>query len=397
MFILYYNSTLRHTPMIFSEQQMLSALWNDYKRRYLEPITYRTIDRQRGNVTTSEGQSYTMLRAAWLGDKDVFDGAWLWTQEHLGRPTDALFAWLFGQRADGSWGILHEENGSVSASDANVDIALALIFAYARWQEDAYLDSARAILADIWEYEVVTIGGVPYLAANNVEKRLDKREVVVNPSYLAPYAYRIFAEVDPDRPWMRLVDGSYALIERSMQEPLGGVEPAGLPPDWIEIDRVTGALRVPRSQELTTNYGFDAIRTPWRLALDWQWFGEERARDTLGKMSMLEDAWKRDGRILSVYARDGSPLEAYETPAAYGTAIGYFLVREPRLAEEIYRAKLLPLYNPDVNAWRTPLSYYDDNWAWFGIALYTNQLPNLAAGATFPSARGAPRTLLSGI
>src|SRR3989344_1629933 len=29
--------------------------------------------------------------------------------------------------------------------------------------------------------------------------------------------------------------------------------------------------------------------------------------------------------------------------------------------------------------WAMPLSYYADNWTWFGIALYNRQLPNLAA------------------
>jgi hypothetical protein len=37
------------------------------------------------------------------------------------------------------------------------------------------------------------------------------------------------------------------------------------------------------------------------------------------------------------------------------------------------------LFNPDTNTWKEELSYYDNNWAWFGIALYNNLLPNLTA------------------
>jgi hypothetical protein len=36
------------------------------------------------------------------------------------------------------------------------------------------------------------------------------------------------------------------------------------------------------------------------------------------------------------------------------------------------------LFSPDSNTWKITLGYYDDNWAWFGIALYNNLLPNLA-------------------
>ena len=32
---------------------------------------------------------------------------------------------------------------------------------------------------------------------------------------------------------------------------------------------------------------------------------------------------------------------------------------------------------PDFQDWKTPLGYYDDNWAWFGIALYNNFLDDL--------------------
>src|SRR3989338_2078064 len=51
------------SPIVFSEQRMLYLLWEGYKEEYLEPETWRTLDKQRNNITTSEGQSYTMLRS----------------------------------------------------------------------------------------------------------------------------------------------------------------------------------------------------------------------------------------------------------------------------------------------------------------------------------------------
>ena len=105
--------------LTFSPTELLAATWQSYKALYVD-ATYRTIDKQRG-VTTSEGQSYTMLRAVWMGDKATFDGSWKWTRENLARETDNLFAWLWGAKSDGTNGVLSPN----SASDADSDIALA--------------------------------------------------------------------------------------------------------------------------------------------------------------------------------------------------------------------------------------------------------------------------------
>ena len=52
------------------------------------------------------------------------------------------------------------------------------------------------------------------------------------------------------------------------------------------------------------------------------------------------------------------------------------MVTNPELAEDLYEKKLVSLYNPDTFRWREPLSYYETNWAWFGIALYNGFLQN---------------------
>ena len=50
----------------------LQASWDAYKDRYLHANGY-VLDRTRGNgEVTSEGQSYALLRAAWLDDRAAF-------------------------------------------------------------------------------------------------------------------------------------------------------------------------------------------------------------------------------------------------------------------------------------------------------------------------------------
>ncbi|MBX4198392.1 hypothetical protein KW782_03600 [Candidatus Parcubacteria bacterium] len=382
-FVAYKNSSKRQVPIIFSPRGELLALWEEYKKEYLEPGTFRVLDKQKDFVTTSEGQSYAMLRAVWLGDKETFDNVWQWTKDNMRRSDNQLFSWLFGRLPDGTYGILKDQGGLNTATDADVDIALALVFASSRWNEDEYLGDAYVIIDKIWDEEVVTIGGKPYLAANNLEKGAPTN-IVINPSYFAPYAYRLFSHLDPDHPWMQLVDTSYDVIDRSLDSNLNTSSSAGIPPDWIFMNKRTGAISAPQNKDLTTNMSFDALRMPWRIALDWQWYKEPRAEKVLTKMKFLSDEWNNNSLLFTNYTHDGEPALRNQSAAFYGGTIGYFMVADPDAGKMIYDNKLQILFNPDTNNWKVKLGYYDDNWAWFGIALYNDLLPNLAEQITKP-------------
>lgn len=394
LFVAYMQGSKRQIPLVFSNKEMLEGLWNSYKDTYLEPETYRTLDKSRDNLTTSEGEAYTMLRAVWVGDRDIFDKSALWSKNNLKRKNDNLYSWLFGKRSDGTYGVITEQGGQNSASDADTDIALAYVFAYARWKDEAYLSKARLILSDIWKYEVIYVGNKPYLAADNVEKKVEKSSVLMNPSYFAPYAYRIFAEVDKKHPWSDLVATSYDVILKSITLPLNKGQSAKLPPDWIEMNKATGNIFASGSRNLSTNYSFDAMRVPWRVALDYLWNRDFRAVDALSHMKILDSIWESERVLGSSYSHDGKLVLPVETPSFYGANIGYFLLASPQNATEMYKEKLLALYDPDRDSWKDDLSYYDSNWAWFGIALYNDELPNLAKG-TFENAANASEVSLS--
>ncbi|MES2437348.1 MAG: glycosyl hydrolase family 8 [Patescibacteria group bacterium] len=378
-FVAYKNSPKRQVPIIFSPRTELLTLWEAYKQEYIEKGSFRVLDKQKDSITTSEGQSYAMLRAVWLDDKPTFDGVWKFTKDNLQhKEGDKLFAWLFGKQPDGSYGIMTSQGGQNSATDADTDIALALIFASARWNNQDYLNEAKLILDSVWAHEVVDIKGRPYLVANNLEKN-SPTTMVVNPSYFSPYAYRVFAKVDPTHNWMGLVDTSYEVLEKSMAAPLDQTKSANIPPDWIFLDKTNGAILPPKAENLSTNFGYDALRTPWRIALDWQWFEEPRAKALLTDMKFLSEQWNSNSVLYVPYKHNGEPAEKHQSAAFYGGTIGYFMVADPENAKVIYDNKLQVLYNPDTNSWKVKLGYYDDNWVWFGIALYNNLLPNLAA------------------
>lgn len=135
---------------------VLQAAWGGYKQTFVQGG--RVIDPTRGGITTSEGQSYALLRAVWMADRSSFDTVWRWTAANLQVRGDGLFASLWGG------GSVQDHN---SASDADSDIALALLYAGRRFGDQAYTTAARTVLDGMWRSDVVAVGGMNVLTAGN--------------------------------------------------------------------------------------------------------------------------------------------------------------------------------------------------------------------------------------
>ena len=357
---------------------LLNALWRSYQQQNWN-TNGRTYDPQNSNVTTSEAQGYTMLRAVWSDDRTTFDQTWQWTAAHLER-SDKLFGWRYGRLPGGTDGILTSEGGENTASDADVDIATALLLASSQWHDQQYRTSARDVIAAIWNQEVIAAHGRLYLAADNLEKQSQLPTFVVNPSYLAPYAFRLFDRLDSSHSWSRLADDSYYFLQSVGSARLGGKNSAGLPPDWVAVDRRTGVLRASPNPGQTTDFGYNAFRVLWRVGLDWQWFHPDAAQQTFKSYGILNAEWQKHHSLAAVYGHDGTPKVAYESLALYGGTLGYFDATSSDTADDIVRTKIEPLYDPTHHQLKSTLSYYDNNWVWFGLALYENKLPDLVAG-----------------
>jgi len=355
--------------------KILSRSWESYKRVFVRDGNH-SIDPNQSNNTTSEGQSYIMLRSVWMNDKSTFDKTWDWTRINL-KNENEVFAWKWGKGSSDQEGVLDVG----SATDADTDIALSLIFAYKRWGEQAYLDSAKSLLASIWITDVKFFRGAYYIIPGNWA--MGNRALTINPSYLSPYAYRIFAQVDTDHPWDRLTDTAYEILKGCMTSPLFiGDNPVNLPPNWCQMDENGVFSRAEESGLESTDYSYDAVRTMWRLALDFKWNSEPRAKELLdlsGKF--LQDKWRNDGKILVGYTHNGDPWEEYESVLGYSMSLVNFSITSFEMADQIFNDKIMDKFYEDFDMrssyWEDSKNYYIQNWAWFGTALYSDKLPNL--------------------
>jgi endo-1,4-beta-D-glucanase Y len=351
---------------------LLSLTWNTYKADF---ITGEGRVRDRPPVgwdeTTSEGQAYALLRAVWIDDRPTFDQVWAWTRDHLRPRGDSLLSWLWGPDHHGGFGVL----SASSATDADEDAALALVLAGRRWNNDGYLADARQMLLDIWNKEVVRSEGTYYVAAGDWAGN-SGQQVVVNPSYLAPYAYRVFAEIDRARPWRAVAASSYLVLGQCSGARLNATRSVGLPPNWCRIDTRDGAAR-PYAGKDADRFGFDAFRVLWRVALDYEWYRSADALAYLRQTGFLRAQWKAHRRLAAQYTHDGVPVFGEgEEPFVYAAELGYFLVVDEAAGQTILQDEVQStLYRRGTVAyWGSRYNYYGQNWTWFGVALSRHAL-----------------------
>ena len=204
----------------------------------------RVVRHDQGSDTVSEGQAYAMLVAAAIGDRDRFDAVWGWTRKNLARR-DGLFAW-------------HWEDGRVvddgAATDADLDVARALLMAARRFGEPRLRKLGAATATAVLERETVVAGGQRVLVAG--PWATGTTPYVVNPSYFAPAAFTRFAAVTGERRWLQARKDSLTLLRR-LRHPR-----TGLVPDWARVRADGHPVRANGlgDEDRTPRSGYDAVR-----------------------------------------------------------------------------------------------------------------------------------------
>ncbi len=352
-------------PPSTAHKELLEESWDIYREQFIQ-ADGRVIDYEDSDRSTSEGQAYAMLRAVLIDDPKTFIATLDWAEKNLhrlsetGAYNDQLWAWKWGQAKPGKWGPIDKN----FASDADIDAITALIIGSRRWNRPEYLELARTKLRDLWRYSTYQVpGGMRYLLPGPLESfSPSPTTIILNPSYFAPYAFRLFAQVDPDRDWMSLVKSSYDALEKSSK-----VSAVGLPSDWIALDTKTGKYQPLASQSnIQSVYSFDAYRVWWRVAWDAAWFNAPEAQAYLRTSTQhLEKQWRQQKRLSARIDLQGNPTVKYEATSQYAMLYPAFRLFSPDIATQLLEEKLLPQYKQGI--WDDESAYYTQNLAWIGL------------------------------
>ncbi len=319
----------------------------------------RIIDYERGDITTSEGQSYIMLRSLIMSDRKTFDLSWEWTKNNLQRK-DKLFAWLWGENEFGEYKILDEN----SASDADVDIAFALILAYEKWKNYDYLTHSIPIINSIWDKETKNVG--EYLVLMPGVSQTEQQKIEVNPSYFSPYAFKVFQKYDDLHDWNLVVESSYYYLNK-----LAETTETGLAPDWflIEDDKIV------LENSKRSDFSYDAIRVFLRTYLDYEKTKDKRALEILKTSDFFVDKWTKSKTFYTNYRQNGKLRDKNIFIGARAIIVNAIMTYDENLAKEMYKADVEP-FILNENYWDNKKDYYGKNLSWFAYLLYQEKNKN---------------------
>jgi len=259
-------------PKVHAEEWkwVLDKTWEGIKKRNIDAYTTGLVHRPKSEApgdAVSEGVGYGMLLALYANDQSYFDKIYKAAKQY---NLNACNNWRVNK--DGSTA------GTGSASDADEDIAAALVLADKLVQKGEWLDTKNNYNSEA-KNAVDCVRG--QLSGNGALKPGDGWGWgVYNPGYFAPAWYRVFKTVDASNAttWDMAVNRSYELL--AMNPGFG----KGLVPDWVDgnaqpLDNGPGYNAYLKGQ----SFFKDAIRMLWRVATDVIWFPNEHPETSTGR------------------------------------------------------------------------------------------------------------------
>jgi len=337
--------------------------WNRFVDRFMQ-ADGRVIDITYERKSTSEGQSYGLFFALVANQRAQFDSILKWTSDKLagGQLGDKLPAWLWGLRADGSWGVKDQN----SASDGDLWLAYTLLEAGRLWQAPNYTDTGRKLLEQIQQREMAHAGGGagPVLLPGAIGFKLDKGRFRVNPSYMPGFMFHYLAQVDPKGPWQSMWD--------SYMEMAPQIFSAKVAPDLYVVD---SQGRVIPDTEREPSGSYDAIRV-------YLWAGMSSTPDSEKMLKMLSTY----GSLIRQY---GAPPEKVNPQTGVATKtdyspIGFSGAVLPFLAATGDKASLKKQYARLLEKDSKPTQYYDQVLMLFGKGWHDGQYRFDAQGRLQP-------------
>lgn len=248
--------------------------------------------------SVSEGIAYGMLLLVYMDNDEnntqpKFDKIWAYYNNFL--DPKGLMNWKISGFSQPT------SDGRNSATDAELDAAVALMQAYKQWGDEKYLNDAKTLISKIAAEEV---------NANGYLKPGDSWDTEKNISYFSTAALTLFKQVS-DFDWDKVIANSYSLIKKAQNAN------TGLVPNWCSEQGTPSSSPYDNNRG---NYTYDATRTPWRLAWAYSWYGHQEAKETCDKIaSWISSKTGNDpDNVVDGYKLDGTEVGDYNNATFVG-------------------------------------------------------------------------------
>lgn len=376
-----YNSAYNGESSILTSSEQSSAnsatlqYWRDWRSNFIVPfgsnskrVLFQEPDGSSNDRTVSEGIGYGMLLAVYMndsGDRAVFDDLFQYYKDHLNSNGLMKYKLL----SDGT----PTSDGTGDASDADEDVAAALIFANKKWGDTGrwnYTTEAKRIIGQIkyWDVEnnYTFNPGSPFS-----QKRPNPSPAIIqfNPSYFSPAWYRLFGDFTNDQTfWNNVISKGYQILYTARNANTGLV-----PHSCDDSGGIYGGYTYDY-----TDYQYDAVRTPFRTNLDYAWFNNNDGKNIAGKIGAFYGTQVNsnktavyDTHIYAGRATDGTVRGQYGSRLFDGNAgIGFLANSDRTNARFMFDAIV-------ANAGYDKTLYFDGAWSLLCRLFLTGNFPNL--------------------
>jgi endo-1,4-beta-D-glucanase Y len=365
---------LKDDPAFFKDE--MTRAWAYYKTKFQLAnglICHRRKENGQvigTNEAVSEGQGYGMLLAVLMNDQATFNKVFEAANQYMwqdGRKSYFIWNWPSG--------------GQGSATDADLDVGLALVFAdelqkKKMWQSYSksgitYQSRAMEIIHSIKEHMTSQDFLLPgdNWGGDGVNN--------LNPSYFATANLKVFNAYQSEVNFNTVIANCYAVMKKTNAQ-----YQKGQSPDWITKDGNKGA----KSNDMTD----DGIRTPYRIGLDAMWFKDATAlefcRNSKNTLSSFDNA---DSKFvlnqMGLYKADGTLIvnsSAVDHIAMWATAV--LASGDKAYSQKVIGRDLILRISGDKitggfgsTQLGEPDYYYKQSLGLLGFAAFTGQFPNI--------------------
>jgi len=285
-------------------------------------------------LTVSEGMGYGMVILVYTENAtNNYQAKFnkLWQYYNYYKDGNGLMNWQIQ-------GFTGTTPGTGAATDADIDVALALLMAHKQWGSNSpdangvtinYLARAQEMYHAIYANEV---------DGNYLLKPGDSWNNVQNPSYAELFAIKLAA--DEQTAGVLTTTDDWSTVYSTMQTYITHYRNAttGLLPNWTAPNATgsctssgynAGDNKCGGTYDQGCLYGIDALRVPWRLAWDYSWYGTSSCKTTNDLMAAWLRGTSNNGpgnnpqKVKGLYNTDGSYTSECANVAGTVNGMGY--------------------------------------------------------------------------
>lgn len=271
-----------------SLKTVANQAYNSWRKTYVIPAgpgMLRVVRPQNQNDTVSEGIGYGMLLALSNNDLSTFQGLWTYAEKY--RDAYGLMNW----EINGSAQVI----GTGSATDADEDMAYALVLAHQKWPHHGFGVDAETLINAILAHDISPSNRV--LPGDSWGPTQ-----IMNPSYIFPAYYQVFAQFTGNDRWNTIAQQNSEWLAQNANSK------TGLLPDWINAN---GTIPAISWDQYPQDWYYDAVRVPWRL-----WMAASTGNQSANQILTREGQWiQQSGNVslTSGYTLGGQPLNNYQS------------------------------------------------------------------------------------